>query len=111
MENIEQTNTDTPDEGGIKELREEYKKLLPSVTHVDGSSRLQTLTRDQNDYIYDILDSFEQITGMPILINTSFNTRGNAILTRYLEAIKVLDSTGLDGVILEDYYICKDTSD
>ena len=88
-------------------VREEYRKLLPSVTHIDGSSRLQTVNREQNDYIYDILDSFEQITGIPILINTSFNTRGKAILTRYLEAIKVLDSTELDGVVLDNYYICK----
>ena len=61
----------------------------------------------QNKFIYEVLNSFEELTDIPVLINTSFNTRGRAILTRYLEAIKVLDSTGLDGVVLGDYYIYK----
>ena len=88
-------------------VREEYRKQLPAVTHVDGSSRLQTVSMSQNKFIYEVLNSFEELTDIPVLINTSFNTRGRAILTRYLEAIKVLDSTGLDGVVLGDYYIYK----
>jgi len=88
-------------------VREEYRKQLPAITHVDGSSRLQTVSVDQNKFIYEVLDSFEELTGIPVLINTSFNTKGRAILTRYLEAIKVLDSTGLDAVVLDDYYIYK----
>jgi carbamoyltransferase len=88
-------------------VREEYRKQLPAVTHIDGSSRLQTVSMSQNKFIYEVLNSFEELTDIPVLINTSFNTRGKAILTRYLEAIKVLDSTGLDGVVLGDYYIYK----
>jgi len=88
-------------------VREKYKKLLPAVTHVDGSSRLQTVSRKQNSFIYTVLDEFEKITDLPILINTSFNTRGNAILTRYLTALQVLDTTELDSIVLGDYYITK----
>ncbi len=88
-------------------VREEYRKQLPAVTHIDGSSRLQTVSMSQNKFIYEVLNSFEELTDIPVLVNTSFNTRGRAILTRYLEAIKVLDSTGLDGVVLGDYYIYK----
>ena len=88
-------------------VREKYRKELPAITHVDGSSRLQTVSVDQNKFIYEVLDSFEELTGIPVLINTSFNTKGKAILTRYLEAIKVLDSTGLDVVVLDGYYIYK----
>jgi len=89
------------------QVREEYRATLPAVTHIDGSSRLQTISEDQNPFLYDVLDEFEKESGMPILINTSFNTRGNAILTRYLTALQVLDTTGLDSVILGDYYISK----
>jgi carbamoyltransferase len=88
-------------------VKEEYRKVLPAITHIDGSSRLQTISSAQNPFVYSILDEFEKLTGFPILINTSFNTKGRAILTRYLTALQILDSTQLDGVILEDYYITK----
>ena len=88
-------------------VRKEYQEVLPAVTHIDGSSRLQTISAAQNQFIYDILNEFEKLTEVPILVNTSFNTKGKAILTRYLTALQVLDSTELDGVVLEDYYISK----
>jgi carbamoyltransferase len=88
-------------------VREEYKKVLPAVTHVDGSARLQTISKKDNEFIYNILDEFEKLTNIPILVNTSFNSRGKSILTRYLTAIQILDSTELDAVVLEDYYIYK----
>jgi len=88
-------------------VREEYRKVLPAVTHIDGSSRLQTVAKEDNEFIYNVLDEFEKITNIPVLVNTSFNSRGKAILTRYLTAIQILDSTQLDAVVLEDYYIYK----
>ena len=88
-------------------VKKEYRKALPAITHIDDSSRLQTISSEQNPFIYAVLDEFEKLTGFPILINTSFNTRGKAILTRYLTALQVLDSTELDAVILGDYYISK----
>jgi carbamoyltransferase len=88
-------------------VREEYRKILPSITHIDGSSRLQTLERKTNSFIYDILEEFEKLSGYPILINTSFNIRGKSILTHYQAALQILDSTEMDGVILENYYITK----
>jgi predicted NodU family carbamoyl transferase len=88
-------------------VREEYRKMLPAITHVDGSSRLQTLKSEQNPYLYEILREFEKLSGYPILVNTSFNVRGKSILTHYQAALQNLDSTQLDGVILEKYYISK----
>lgn len=88
-------------------VREKYRNLLPAVTHVDASSRLQTVSAEQNQFIYGILDEFEKMTGLPVLVNTSFNTKGKAILTRYLTALQTLDSTELDGVVLEGYYFSK----
>ena len=88
-------------------MKEEYRRILPAITHIDGSSRLQTISSAQNPFIYSVLDEFEKLTGFPVLINTSFNTKGRAILTRYLTALQILDATQLDGVILQDYYITK----
>ena len=88
-------------------VRQEYRKLLPAITHIDGSSRLQTLKHEQNPYLYEILKEFEKLSGYPILVNTSFNVKGKSILTHYQAALQNLDSTQLDGVILEKYYISK----
>ena len=88
-------------------VRDECRKMLPAITHVDGSSRLQTLKSEQNPYLYEILREFEKLSGYPILVNTSFNVRGKSILTHYQAALQNLDSTQLDGVILEKYYISK----
>lgn len=88
-------------------VKQEYKKILPAITHIDGSSRLQTLRSDQNPYLYEILREFEKLSGYPILVNTSFNVRGKSILTHYQAALQNLDSTQLDGIILEKYYISK----
>ena len=81
--------------------------MLSAITHIDGSSRLQTLKSEQNPYLYQILREFEKLSGYPILVNTSFNVRGKSILTHYQAALQNLDSTQLDGVILEKYYISK----
>jgi len=88
-------------------IREEYRRVLPAVTHTDGSSRLQTISKENNEFIYNILDEFEKITGVPVLVNTSFNSRGKSILTHYQTAIQILDSTQLDSLVLGDYYIYK----
>lgn len=88
-------------------VKDEYKKLLPAITHIDGSSRLQTISYNQNPFVYELLKEFEKLTGFPILINTSFNIKGKPILTHYQAALQNLDSTELDGIILDKYYITK----
>jgi len=88
-------------------VKQEYRKFLPAITHVDGSARLQTLRHEQNPYLYELLKEFEKLSGYPILVNTSFNVKGKAILTHYQAALQNLDSTQLDAVILDGYYITK----
>ena len=86
---------------------ESCRKLLPAITHIDGSSRLQTINYNQNPYLYESLKEFEKLSGFPILINTSFNIKGKPILTHYQAAIQNLDTVDLDGLILDEYYITK----
>ncbi len=88
-------------------VKQKYRKALPAINHIDNSSRLQTVSSEQNSFIYDILKEFERLSGLPVLVNTSFNIKGKAILTHYQAALQILDSTELDGVVLGDYYIYK----
>ena len=88
-------------------VRPEWKDYLPPITHADGTARVQTVTREQNPFIYDLLTEMCARDLVPVLINTSFNVAGKPILNTYREALQVLDTTQLDAVILEDYLIAK----
>ena len=85
----------------------EYREVLPSITHVDGSSRLQTLKREQNPFMHETLMEFEKLSGMPIMLNTSFNPGGEPILNYYSVGLEMLDTTELDFVLIEDTLFCK----
>mgnify|MGYP003308215752 FL=1 len=86
-------------------VREEYRDKLSSVTHVDGTARVQTVTRDQNEFIYDLLTMLDKKNGCGILLNTSFNIAGKPILNTYKDALWMLDNKDISGLVLEDYYI------
>jgi carbamoyltransferase len=88
-------------------VRPEYRKILASITHVDGTARVQTVTKEQNKFLYELLVDFEKITGMGVLLNTSFNVAGKPILSTYSEAWDVYKQTEMDGLILEGYYFKK----
>jgi carbamoyltransferase len=78
-----------------------------AVTHVDGTSRVQTVSRTQNPYLYNILDAFERKTGVPELTNTSFNLRGEPMVSSPSDALNTFFSSGIDTLALEDYLVDK----
>ena len=78
-----------------------------AVTHVDGTSRVQTVSLEQNAYLYRILDAFERRAGVPVLINTSFNLRGEPIVSSPSDALKTFYASGIDCLALEDFIIEK----
>jgi carbamoyltransferase len=84
-----------------------YKEKLPAITHVDGTARVQTITREQNVFLYDILTLFKEKTGVGVLVNTSFNIDGKPILSTYKDAFKVFTETQLDRLYLDGYYFTK----
>ena len=88
-------------------VREEYLDIIPSVVHIDNTARVQTVTEKQNKWLYDLLTELDKQTGLGVLINTSFNQAGRPLVNTYLDAVEVLSSTQMDGVILEDILICK----
>lgn len=88
-------------------VKPEYRTDLQSITHVDGTARLQTVTAEQNDWLYYMLYRFSEMHKYPVILNTSFNLAGKPILNTYRDAVWMLENTQMDGLILEDYYIKK----
>ena len=82
--------------------KKEFRNVLPSITHVDGSARLQTVTEESNLFLYNLIKEFEKISKYPILLNTSFNPGGQPILNFCEVGLKMLDTTDLDFVLIED---------
>ena len=89
-------------------VREEWREKLAAITHVDFTARVQTVTKEQNEFLYNLLTDFEAANGVGVLLNTSFNVNGKPILSTYSDAFKIYEKTQLDCLLLEDYYIRKE---
>jgi carbamoyltransferase len=85
----------------------EGKRVIPSVTHVDGSARLQTVTREESPLYYDVIKAFGDITGVPVIINTSFNVRGEPIVCTPHDAYLCFMRTNMDQLVLGSYLLDK----
>lgn len=88
-------------------VRKEYRHALAAITHVDGSGRLQTVRRDQNQPLYGLIEEFAKITGIPILLNTSFNINGEPIVHSPDDALNTFFNSGLRYLAIEDFMIEK----
>jgi carbamoyltransferase len=80
---------------------------LPAVTHVDYSARIQTIHQETNPRFYDLISHFEQRTDCPVLINTSFNVRGEPIVNTPEDAYRCFMRTGMDYLVMENILLCK----
>ena len=78
----------------------EMKNRLEAITHVDGTARIQSVTREYNELFYKIIDEFYKITGIPVIINTSFNVKGEPIVCTPVEAIDSFERMNLDYLAL-----------
>ena len=76
---------------------------LPSITHVDGTARLQTVTEESHSHFYELLTEFGKLSDTNVLLNTSFNIRGYPILSTIEDALYALENTEMDYVVIEDY--------
>lgn len=88
-------------------VREEWREKLPAITHVDGTARVQTVTYEQNPWLYTVLTKFAEKTGIGVLLNTSFNVDGKPILSSIKDAFEIFNTTELDALVLENYHIKK----
>jgi carbamoyltransferase len=83
------------------------RSTLPAVTHVNRSSRLQTVRKTDHSDLYDLLDAFEDLTDCPVLVNTSFNVRGEPIVCTPIEAIACFMNTQMDALVLGTYILLR----
>jgi len=88
----------------VFQIRREKRSLIPAVTHVDGSGRLQTVHRETNPLYHQLISEFQRLTGVPIVLNTSFN-ENEPVVCRPEEALDCFLRTRMDVLVLGDYYI------
>lgn len=88
-------------------IRPEKRALIPAVVHVDGSGRVQTVSKETNPRYHKLITEFEKLSGIPVVLNTSFNLKGEAIVCTPTDAIRTFMSSGLDVLILGNYAITK----
>jgi len=81
---------------------------IPAVRHVDGTARIQTINRDQHPAYYDLLKAFEARTGVPVLVNTSFNTRGEPIVCSPRDAVECFWSSPMDALVIGSFILEKE---
>jgi carbamoyltransferase len=97
-------DSDVPFMLQVFQIIESRRQQIPAVTHVNGSGRLQTVTEEQNSRYYKLITKFKDLTGVPILLNTSFNENEPVVCTPE-EALNCFLRTKMDILVLGDYYI------
>lgn len=88
-------------------VRDEYKDRLQAVIHIDGTSRIQTVSKDDLPDIWNLLDYMEINTGIPVVLNTSFNLKGEPIVCFEEDAIRSFINSDIDCMVINDYYFEK----
>lgn len=85
--------------------KKEKADKIPSVIHVDGSCRIQTVKKHQNPHYYELISAFHQLSGVPLLLNTSFNLAGEPIVETIDDALRTFENSGIDILYLPDLKI------
>jgi carbamoyltransferase len=91
----------------VTQVRED-KRVVPAVTHVDGSARVQTISKEDNPLYYDLIKEFYKLTGVPVVINTSFNVRGEPIVCTPEDAYACFMRTEMDNLVMGDFMMRKE---
>src|SRR3989449_9695231 len=102
-----ESTTDFPFMILTAQVRPEKRGVIPSVTHVDGSARPQTVEKEINPLYWRLIDEFGKRTGVPVILNTSFNLRGEAIVHTPTDAIRTFFSSGMDALAIGSYLVEK----
>lgn len=88
-------------------VKEKYRPVLPAITHVDGSSRIQTVSKAQNARYHELLMALKERTGRAIVLNTSFNDAGEPIVCSPQDALRCYYGTGFDALVIGDFILEK----
>jgi carbamoyltransferase len=90
------------------DVLEHQRAVIPAVTHADNTARVQTVSRHTNPSYWQLIDAFGRLTGVPVIMNTSFNLKGEPIVCSPKDAIRTFYSSGLDFLVLGHYIVAKD---
>jgi len=91
----------------VFQVRPGKRALIPAVTHVDGTGRFQTVSRLNNPLYYDLIDTFREKTGVPVILNTSFNVKDEPIVCSPSDALKTYYNCGMDVLVMGNHIIEK----
>jgi carbamoyltransferase len=101
-----ETDDDVPFMMQVYPIRQEKRALIPAVTHVDGSGRLQTVTRESNPRYYALIEAFRALTGVPMVLNTSFN-ENEPVVCRPEEALDCFLRTKMDVLVMGSWFVSR----
>jgi carbamoyltransferase len=107
MKEIFEGDEDSPFMLIAKPVRPEWRDKIPAIVHVDGTARVQTVREATNPMLYRLLKEFEALTGVPVLINTSFNIKGEPIVETPQDAVNCFLTTGVDHLVIHDTIVSK----
>jgi carbamoyltransferase len=108
-EEIFEGNEDSPYMLLAKRVRPEWRDRIAAVVHVDGTARVQTVREETNEVLYRLLKEFEALTGVPVLVNTSFNIKGQPIVETPHDAMQCFLMTGIDCLVMHDMLVTKNS--
>jgi len=91
----------------VVDVKDAKRGVIPAVTHVDGTARVQTVLRDTNPLYYRLIETFGEATGVPVVLNTSFNLKGEPIVNTPAEAFRTFRESGMDALVLGHCLIAK----
>jgi carbamoyltransferase len=89
----------------VPKVRAEKRAVIPAVTHQDGTGRVQTVTEESNPLYYRVIRQFGELTGVPVVINTSFNVRGEPIVCTPQDAYDTFRKTGIDVLVIGRFVV------
>jgi carbamoyltransferase len=91
----------------VYDVKDDKADIIPAVKHVDGTARIQTINRQQHPCYYALLKEFKKLTGVPVLVNTSFNTRGEPIVCTPRDAVECFWTSPFDALVINSFLLEK----
>ena len=88
-------------------VKENYREKLPSITHIDNTARVQSVTSESEPFIHLLLNKFAKISGVPVLLNTSFNVAGQPIVEKPIDAIHTFMNNDMDILVIGNFWVSK----
>ncbi|TDC22341.1 carbamoyltransferase [Streptomyces sp. 8K308] len=92
----------------VAQVKDEFREKLPAVTHVDGTARVQVVRREDNERLWELIRVFGELSGVPVLLNTSFNLRGQPVIRDPDTALRTFLRSELDYLVMGDYLVARD---